>query len=183
MIPPIFFLSWKLFQLRMHPGVLVLIGSWFWHPDWFLIHTINIARFPLDSSSTCSTKSPTDIELPFYRTSIGRVSPRGEEGIRHGRSISPEIPIRVIDLHCIKTRSCLSSVSTNAANPTYKGRQVSIRRAKNIANCLWLNQTDPQIPGYFLSFYQLGLCSVSSYLNCLLASPLYKDNSAASYLY
>lgn len=80
---------------------------------------------------TCSTKSSTEIELPFYSTSTGRVSSQGEERIRHRRAIPPKIPIRVIDLHCIKAFSCLPSVSTKAADTTCKRRKHQQGEQKN----------------------------------------------------
>lgn len=69
--------------------------------------------------STCSVKSSAEVQLAFHAACTGRVCSQGEERGRHRRSVPPEVSIRVINLHCIKTFPCLPPVAAKAPNSSY----------------------------------------------------------------
>lgn len=79
--------------------------------------------------STCSMKPSAEVQLAFHAACTGRVCSQGEEGGRHRRSVPPEVSIRVINLHCIKTFPCLPSVTAKAPNSSYGKRT----RRSNVA--------------------------------------------------
>lgn len=72
-------------------------------------------------------ESPADIELPIHGSCIGGIGSEGEQGTWHRWALSPEVPIRVIDLHHIKALSNLAFVSTYTANSTYREQYTEMR--------------------------------------------------------